>query len=134
MTNKAIAISTIAGILTLSVLAWISITNQASAQAKPTTLTLGSYPNTGKVGSAGTLRVSLFGKLTFEDSEVGRAATIWITGTGEGKQETAVRTNEFGTYNTHADLGPGTHKIEAFFLGDAAHMSSSATKTIPVTP
>ncbi len=133
MTHKAIAISRIAAILTLSVLAWISITNQAFAQAKPTTLTLGSYPNSGKVGSAGTLRVSLFGKLTFEDSKVGGAA-IWITGTGEGKQETAVTTNKFGTYNTHADLGPGTHKIEAFFLGDAAHLSSSATKTIPVTP
>jgi len=105
---------------------------QAFAQANPTSLSLGAFPNKGKVGSAGTLRVSLSGKLTSEGSEVG-VATIHITGTGEGKQFN-VTTNEFGTYNTHVDLGPGTHEIQAYFPGDATHTSSSATRVVTVTP
>ena len=135
MTNKPIAMSMIASvavaaILTLSVLAVISSSNQAFAQAKPTSLTLGAFPNKGTVGSAGTLRVSLSGKLTSEGSEVG-GATIHIS--GEGKQFT-VTTNEFGSYSTFVDLASGTHDIQAYFPGDATHTSSSATKTIPVTP
>lgn len=136
MVHKPIAISVIAavvvaGILTLSVLAAISSTNQTFAQAKPTSLSLGAFPNKGKVGSAGTLRVSLSGKLTSEGSEVG-GATIHITGTGEGKQFT-VTTNEFGSYSTFVDLPPGTHEIQAYFPGDATHTSSSATRVVTVT-
>lgn len=65
--NKVTTVASVslAAILTLSVLAAISSTNQAFAQAKPTTLTLGAFPNKGKVGAnTGTLPVSLFGKLT----------------------------------------------------------------------
>jgi Carboxypeptidase regulatory-like domain len=104
---------------------------QAFAQANPTSLSLGAFPNKGKVGSAGTLRVSLSGKLTSEGSEVG-GATIHITGTGEGKQFT-LTTNEFGSYSTFADLAPGTHEIQAYFPGDATHTSSSATRVVTVT-
>ena len=75
MIQKPFAISVIvavvvAGILTLSVLVGISSTKQAFAQATSTSLTLGAFPNKGKVGSAGTLPVSLSGKLTSEGSPV----------------------------------------------------------------
>jgi hypothetical protein len=108
-----------------------AIYSQQAFAMNPTSLSLGAFPNKGKVGSAGTLPVSLFGKLTSEGSEVG-GATIHISGTGEGKQNT-VTTNEFGSYNTHADLGPGTHEIQAYFPGDATHTSSSATRVVTVT-
>ena len=114
----------------MSVLAAISSTNQAFANTS-TSLSLGAFPNKGKVGSAGTLRVSLSGKLTSEGSEVGGAA-IHITGTGEGKQFT-VTTNEFGSYSTFVDLAPGTHEIQAYFPGDVTHTSSSATRVVTVT-
>ena len=104
---------------------------QTFAQANPASLSLGAFPNKGKVGSAGTLRVSLSGKLTSEGSEVD-GATIHITGTGEGKQFT-VTTNEFGSYSTFADLAPGTHEIQAYFPGDATHTSSSTTRVVTVT-
>jgi hypothetical protein len=61
--RSVIAPAVVAGILTLSVLAAISSTNQAFANTS-TSLSLGAFSNKGKVGSAGTLRVSLSGKLT----------------------------------------------------------------------
>ena len=75
MIHKHISISVIAavvaaGILTLSILASTSSTNQAFGQFTPTSLSLSAFPNNGKVGSAGTLRVSLSGKLTSEMPEV----------------------------------------------------------------
>jgi len=111
-----------------------AITTMYSQQAfamKPTSLSLGAFPNKGTVGPAGFLRVSLSGKLTSEGSEVG-GASIMITGTGEGKQM-HLTTNEFGSYSTFADLGSGTHTIEAYFAGDADHTSSSATRVVTVT-
>lgn len=133
MVQKSFAISVltaivVAGILTMSVLVGILSTKQAFAQMTSTSLTLGAFPNKGKVGSTDTLRVSLSGKLTSEGSPVD-AATIHITGTGEGKQST-VTTNEFGSFSTSADLAPGTHEIHAYFPGDATHTSSSATRTV----
>jgi hypothetical protein len=135
MTNKSIAMSMIAavavaGILTLSVLAVISSTNQAFAQAKPTSLTLGAYPNKGKVGfNTGTLPVSLSGQLTSEGSGVA-GATITFTGV----EHDPTTTDSGGHYGIGVRLNPGDHMIEAHFAGDSEHESSSATKTIPVTP
>ena len=66
-----IAAAAVAAILGLAILAVISSTNQAFAQAKPTTLTLGAYPSKGKVGATtGTLHVSLSGQLISEGSGV----------------------------------------------------------------
>ena len=136
MVHKSISISVIAavvvaGILTLSVLAAISLTKQAFARAPPMTLSLGVSPFGGKVGSAGTLHTDLYGVLRSEGLGIG-GATIHITGIGEGKQIT-VTTNEFGGYSTSADLAPGTHAIQAYFPGYATHTSASATETITVT-
>jgi len=108
-----------------------AIYSQQAFAMNPTSLSLGAFPNKGKVGSSDTLRVSLSGKLTSEGSEVG-GATIHITGTGEGKQFT-VTTNEFGSYSTFVDLVPGTHVIHAYFPADGYHKSANATKTITVT-
>ena len=136
MVQKPIAISvitavTVAGILIMAILATISSTNQAFAQAKPTILSLGSFPTSGHVGAhTGTLPVNLFGKLTSEGSPVD-GASIMITGTGEGKQFSVI-TNQFGSYSTFTHLGPGTHKIEAYFAGDSDHTSSSAIRVVSV--
>ena len=136
MVQKPIATSVIAavivaGILMLAILATISSTNQAFAEAKPTILSLGSSPTSGHVGAhTGTLPVSLFGKLTSDHSPVD-GASIMITGTGEGKQF-SVTTNQFGSYSTFTHLGPDTHKIEAYFAGDSDHTSSSATRIVTV--
>lgn len=133
MAQKPFVISVIAavavtGILTMSVLIGISSTKQAFAQVTSTSLTLGAFPNKGRVGSSGTLPVSLSGKLTSEGSPVD-AATIHISGTGEGKDFT-VTTNEFGSYSTSVHIAPGTHQINAYFPGDATHTSSSATRVV----
>src|SRR5215469_17001284 len=98
----------------MAILAAISSTNQALAQARPTILSLGSFPTSGHVGAhTGTLPVNLFDKLPSEGSPVD-GATIMITGTGEGKQF-SVTTNQFGSYSTVTHLSPSTHKIEAYF-------------------
>ena len=54
-----------------------------------------------------------------------------INGTGEGKQFSG-RTNQFGSYGSQVSLGPGTHKIEAYFAGDSEHKSSSAIRVVTV--
>ena len=136
MVQKPIAISvvaavTVAGILMLAILAAMSSTNQAFAQAKPTILSLGSSPTSGHVGAhTGTLPVSLFGKLTSDHLPLD-GASIMITGTGEGKQF-SVTTNQFGSYGSTVNLGPGAHKIEAYFAGDSDHTSSSAIRIVSV--
>jgi hypothetical protein len=132
--NKVTTVASVslAAILTLSVLAAISSTNQAFAQAKPTTLTLGAFPNKGKVGAnTGTLPVSLFGKLTSEGSDVA-GASITLSGTAEGTKH--LTTDQFGSYATSTHLGPGTHTIDAHYSGDSDHESSSATRVITATP
>jgi len=135
MVQKPIAISviaaiTVAGILMLAIVATILSTNQAFAQAKPTILSLGSSPTSGHVDAhTGTLPVSLFGKLTSDHSPVD-GASITLNGTGEGTKH--LTTNQFGSYSTSTHLGPGTHKIEAYFAGDNAHTSSSATRVVTV--
>jgi hypothetical protein len=127
--KSVIAGVTVAGILMLAILA--TSTNHAFAQSKPTILSLGSFPTSGHVGAhTGTLPVNLFGKLTSEGSPVD-GASIMITGTGEGKQF-SVTTNQFGSYSTFTHLGPGTHKIEAYFAGDSRHTSSSAIRIVSV--
>jgi hypothetical protein len=134
MVQKPIAISVIesvivAGILMLAILAMISSTNQAFAQAKPTTLSLGAYQNRGKVGfNTGTLPVSLSGQLTSEGSGV-VGATITFTGVNHG----STTTDSGGHYGISVRLGPGTHTIEAHYGGDSDHKSSSAGTVIPVT-
>src|SRR5215831_8219521 len=127
MKVKFIAMTTGAA-LVLILAAIMAIYSQQAFAMNATSLSLGAFPNNGKVSSAGTLRVSLSGKLTSEGSEVG-GATIHITGTGQGKQFT-VTTNEFGSYSTFVDLASGTHDIQAYFPGDATHTSSSATKVV----
>ena len=60
--NKITLFATITGILTFSILAMASLSNnQVSAQMVdcPTTLSLVSSPRTGTVGSDGTLPVNL---------------------------------------------------------------------------
>jgi hypothetical protein len=90
---------TVAGILMLVILATISSTNQAFAEANPTILSLGLSPTSGHVGAhTGTLPVSIFGKLTSDHSPVD-GASIMIAGTGEGKQF-SVTTNQYGSYTT----------------------------------
>jgi hypothetical protein len=83
MVHKPTAISVIAavvvaGILTLSVLAAISSTNQAFAQAKkPTSLSIGTYPCCERKTLNPTGHASFSGKLYTEGSE-GPGGALYI--------------------------------------------------------
>src|SRR5215469_17982104 len=129
--NKIVMIApvAVAGILMLAVLAAISSTNQAFAQAKPTTLSLGANPNRGTVGSnTGILPVSLSGTLISEGSGVA-GATITFTGVPGD-----TTTDSGGHYGIRVHLSHGTHTIEAHYAGDSDHGPSSAGIVIPVKP
>jgi len=131
MVHKPIAISVIAPVTVagLAILAVISSTNQAFAQAKPTTLSLGAFPNRGTVGyNTGTLPVSLTGTLKSEGSGV-PGATITFTGVPGD-----TTTDSGGHYGIQVRLSPGTHTIEAHYAGDSDHGPSSAGIVIPVNP
>jgi hypothetical protein len=137
MVKKRISISVIVtvvvgGILTLSVLAAISSTNHAFAQAKPTSLSIGTYPCCELKTSLPTAHPSFTGQLYSEGSAVG-GATIHLIGTGTGFW--FGKTNEFGRYGiTVEGLGPGTYHIHAHYGGDSDHESSdSRTITYTVT-
>ena len=128
MIQKPIAISVIAavgvaGILTLSVLAAISSTNQAFAQ-KPTELTVGMSPDT-----RGAHEYNATGKLTSEGKGVGGATITfdWIGGIGGVKMTGNIKTNSDGTYRGYIQsLSPGsglpTEGVKANYAGDSEHM------------
>ena len=130
--NNITLFATIAGILTFSIFAMSSISiNQASAQMADcqTTLSLASFPGTGTVGTSGFLHVNLLGELKCGDSGID-GATVIISGIDEGTRD--VITNEFGKYSLPVRLGPGEYELQAYFAGDATHISASATKTLQV--
>jgi len=140
MAHKPIAISVIApaaiaGILIMAILAAISSTNHVFAQAKPTTLWIGTYPCCERQASRGTdhkVAVQTFtGQLLSEGSGVG-GATIHIIGVPGFWFGT---TSEYGRYGVDVTLDPGTYHIHAHFAGDSDHASSdSRTITFTVTP
>src|SRR6188508_1590567 len=130
--NNITLFATIAGILTFSIFAMSSISiNQASAQMADcqTTLSLASFPSTGTVGTSGFLHVNLLGELKCGDSGID-GATVIISGIDEGSRD--VITNEFGKYGIPVQMGPGEYELQAYFAGDATHISASATKTLQV--
>jgi hypothetical protein len=137
MVHKPVAKSvivpvTVAGILTLSLLAAISSTNQVFAQAKkPTYLTgLVTYPCCERKTSLPTARASFSGYLKSDDSGVGEA-TIHLIGVPGFWFD---KTNQFGSYLITVDLGPGTYHIHTHYGGDSDHESSdSNTITYTVT-
>ena len=130
--NKITLFATIAAFLTFSILAMASLSiNQASAQMADcqTTLSLASFPGTGTVGTSGFLHVNLLGELKCGDSGIS-GATVIITGIDENSND--VITNEMGKYSLQVRLGPGEYALQAYFAGDATHISASATKTLKV--
>lgn len=137
MVQKPTAISVIAtvavaGILTLSILAAISSTNQAFAQAKKSTsLSIGTYPCCERKTLNPTARASFSGKLYTEGSEGPGGATIHLIGVPGFWFDT---TNNFGSWSVEVSLGPGTYHIHAHYAGDSEHESSdSRTITYTVT-
>jgi hypothetical protein len=135
MVQKPIAISVIAavvaGILILAILPVISSTNQAFAQAKPTSLSIGTYPCCERKTLNPTARASFSGKLYTEGSEGPGGATIHLIGVPGFWFAT---TNNFGSYLVTVDLGPGTYHIHAHYGGDTDHeFSDSRTITYTVT-
>jgi hypothetical protein len=134
---SAIALVVVAAILMLAILTVISSTNQAFAQAKFTTISLGANPNGGNVGcNTRTLPISLSGTLKSEGSGVDGATirfggAIIGGGTAEGLPGSAT-TDSGGHYGIQVRLGPGTHMITAIYTGDSDHRSSSVTTTITI--
>jgi hypothetical protein len=121
----------IAGILTLSVLAAMSSTNQVFAQARrPTFLSMITYPccSSNIHPSVPTVGASFSGKLNdSEDSGVG-GATIHLIGVPGFWFDTT------NSYTVRADLAPGTYHIHTHYGGDSDYESSdSRTITYTVT-
>jgi hypothetical protein len=130
--NKIIIFAKVTGILTLSIFAMTLLSvNQVSAQMADcqTTLSLSSNPRGGTVASGSTLPVYLLGELKCGDSAVG-GATVIISGIDENSEN--VVTDEFGKYSLGVQLSPEEYTIQAYFAGDAEHISASATRTITV--
>jgi len=128
MVQKPIAISVIAplsvaAILTLAVLAGISLTNQAFAQAKKSTsLSIGAFPCCQRSNVDGDIaaHVSFSGKLTSEGSEGPGGATIQLL----GLYDVFGTTDKYGSYSVSVDLVPGTYHIYANYGGDSDHEPS----------
>jgi hypothetical protein len=134
MVQKPFAISVIAavvvaGILTLSVLAVISSTSQAVAQAKPTFLSIGTSPCCEQKAKDSTVNQNFSGQLTSEGSGVG-GATIHIIGSAAGFWSGT--TSGLGMYGVSVRLGPGTYHIHAHYAGNSEY-GSSDSKTITFT-
>jgi len=135
MVQKPTSISVIvpvvvAGILILAALAAISSTNQALAQAKPTTLGIASFPCCERKTVGSEVRQGFNVQLTSEGSGVG-GATIHLIGV-PGSQPCT--TDSSGRCIVVVTLGLGTYDIHAHYAGDNEHESSdSSTKTFTVT-
>jgi hypothetical protein len=130
MIRRSIVISviapiTVAGILFMAMLAAISLINQAFALCV-THLSLGAYPKKEIV--TGTI---LSGTLKCGNSGIG-GASITVTVTGESSKR--VTTDDKGNYDFSANLGPGTHTIEAHYAGNEkqGYGSTSATKIVQI--
>ena len=129
MTEKPISISVIAavgvaGILTLSLLAAISSTNQAFAQ-KPTELTVAMSPD-----STVAHKYHATGKLTSEGKGVG-GATITFDWTAGGvlkgsKVTSSTETKADGTYSNSPGSGFPVEGVKANYAGDSEHMPAHA--------
>jgi hypothetical protein len=94
-----------------------------------TTLSLDSVPRTGTVGYDGTLPVDLLGELKCGDSGIG-GATVITTCIDESSND--VMTDDYGKYSLQVRLGPGEYVPQAYFAGDATHISAIATTTLKV--
>jgi hypothetical protein len=115
----------VAGILTLSVLAVISSTNQAFAQEKPTELTLSVSPTT-----PGASSYDVKGRLTSEGSGVGGATITFrtlvsaaVSGLGP------MVTHSDGTYSettTTWTNKPCPCTVLAHYDGDSTHAPASS--------
>ena len=131
----------VAAILTLTIVATASSTNQAFAQAKkPTGLSIGTYPCCERKTSLATASAIFFGKLSTKDESSGNytegpgGATIHVI-TDPHTVFWFGTTNEYGSYQaTVSGLSPGTYHIHAHYGGDSDHESSdSRTITYTVT-
>jgi hypothetical protein len=132
MVQKHIVISMIApvavlGILTLSVLAAISSTNQAFAQNISPILYLEAACELKGEGNAARHVIHLAGSLTFEGRGV-KGVDIKLTGTLEEEKGITigfsfVKTNENGGFHATTYVGPGVHIIfaNAHFVDEKHH-------------
>jgi hypothetical protein len=122
MVQKRISISVIvAAVLTLTIVATVSSTNHAFAQAKkPTSLSIATYPNCRQPIIK---HPTFIGALTSEGSGVG-GATIHIVGVPGFWFD---KTNGGGGYAISVGtLGPGTYQIHSHYGGDSDHESSDS--------
>lgn len=130
--NKIFLLTSVTGVMALSILAVIAshVPSVSGQMAEcQTSLSLSSYPNGGTAAPGSTLPVNLLGELKCDGSPI-EGATIMISGYDDNGNE--VQTNEHGKYSTGIHLASGVYTIQAFFAGDANHISASASKTITV--
>lgn len=121
---SVIIASAITGILTLSVLAAISSTNQALAQAEPTQLFLdwGAYQACCK----------LSGDLLIGDTSKGVGGdTITLHGLdGVGTLSTKTESSGYYSFGTINVTESGKYIVKADFAGDSEYEPSSATTAV----
>jgi hypothetical protein len=128
--NKTTMLAAIplAGILTLSVLAAVSSTNQAFAQAQPTTLSVSWHAFVACCKLTGELLIG--GPKNPESKGVG-GATITLHGL-DGVGTLSTKTNSDGVYSFGTINVPetGSWKVKADFAGNSEYESSSATTSL----
>jgi hypothetical protein len=113
----------VAGILTLSVLAAISLTNHVFAQEKPTQLTIKVSPDI-----VGESSYQVTGRLTSESEGLGGATITftWSMGNSGAKILSPTQTNSDGFYGVAGSIPSPIDNVLAHYAGDSEHMPAQS--------
>jgi len=113
----------VAGILTLSVLAAISLTNQVFAQEKPTQLTIKVSPDI-----VGESSYQVTGRLTSEGEGLdGTTITFtWSMGNSGASILSPTQTNSDGFYGVTGSIPYPIDNVIAHYAGDSEHMPAQS--------
>jgi hypothetical protein len=113
----------VAGILTLSVLAAISLTNQVFAQEKPTQLTIKVSPDI-----VGESSYQVTGRLTSEGEGLdGTTITFtWSMGNSVANILSPTQTNSDGFYGVTGSIPYPIDNVIAHYAGDSEHMPAQS--------
>ena len=128
MVQKPFAISVIAavvvaGILTLSVVVGISLTNHVFAQEKPTQLTIKVSPDI-----VGESSYQVTGRLTSEGEGLDGATVTftWSMGNSGAKILSPTQTNSDGFYGVAGSIPYPIDNVIAHYDGDSEHMPAQS--------
>jgi len=122
--------ATIAGIMTLCVVATKPIANQAFAQT-PCSLTLSAYPNKGTLATGEGIRSDLTGKLSCGGTGISGATLDFSCNGCSGEWHRNLKTDDSGNFFTNIwPMAGESLKITANYGGDSDHGPATATTSI----